>query len=1047
MRKREIYPFGKSFIDFCRHEDNMPTSTEQPDRTGAQENDEKWLEHIFETSRAQFEESKKLTDLVEYIRSGMLLISMTEKSDPCWLSRTHNLGCAHFHHYQVTKPKSLESLNEAVRLLQGVSAIPNSGYPKMAKLFADLQLCFHHRYRLTEQLEDLENSIEHGERARQLIVTGDRLLPKVLSNLANAYHDRYDDLGCDPVDLNKSIDYARLAVHTTTPDDTQLSHRQDILGTALYNRRHSKEDMREAIALYISAVEDDSVATSLRGRRLDNLGAALFILFQADGHIDDLTGAIHYYRLAVAADLETHKEYAERVGNLGAAYFERYEREGLESDLDEAIRYGESAARSEYKDEKHEPKMVDSLARMYHRRFLNYRTSPAISELHDLHEANRLWQRAIDLVPDHRPERAQFYNNLGTGMETLYESTNDIQHLEKAIKHWGKGLYLTLPDDPNKTSQGTNLGHGYNRLFRHTNDVSHQEKALGLFLQSLRGQAGTPLDRMLAGQKAADIAQSREDWGHCADYLAECIELLPKVTTPTNSQEDLEHVLQQLANLGSRAAAVYHRADRTAMESLQALDRCRTVIGGLLVNAKSDLSLLEELHTELAAEYKHLRDSIAQRAFSSDPFQANSGSDAERLNHAQKTQRRLQDIFRMEEILDEIRQQPGFENFQLALEASEILELGRFGPLIYFNVTSLGSHAFLIDGGRVQRLSLPLLNITDLEDALCFNYKADWARRDIKLGAEPGDQPAKQSKFESLVGLLVWLWDVAVRQVLHAVDVKIVHKEHGSLPHIWWVGGGAMALLPLHAAGSYSENSTENTMSYAVSSYATSLKTLHYSRVKSRRSFATNSSKILIVAMPTTPGMDDLEVSDEVAAIKQHCPPHVSVKCLEYPSASEVMQSIAHCSVVHFACHASSDNDKASQSALYLGDGEEIDKLSVGALQPLNHKLAEVAYLSACSTAEIGARNLIDESIHLASTFQLIGFRHVIGTLWSVDDETAVDIATAFYHRLFAHGEEEHVVSSALHYALLSWRNSLSRHEMSEEQQIRLWAPFIHFGP
>jgi hypothetical protein len=80
---------------------------------------------------------------------------------------------------------------------------------------------------------------------------------------------------------------------------------------------------------------------------------------------------------------------------------------------------------------------------------------------------------------------------------------------------------------------------------------------------------------------------------------------------PSNSQEDLEHVLRRLARLGSRAAAVYLRASRSPMESLQALDRCRTVIGGLLVNSKSDVSLLEERHPELAAEYKRLRNSIS----------------------------------------------------------------------------------------------------------------------------------------------------------------------------------------------------------------------------------------------------------------------------------------------------------------------------------------------------------------------------------------------------------------------------------------------------
>ncbi len=57
---------------------------------------------------------------------------------------------------------------------------------------------------------------------------------------------------------------------------------------------------------------------------------------------------------------------------------------------------------------------------------------------------------------------------------------------------------------------------------------------------------------------------------------------------------------------------------------------------------------------------------------------------------------------------------------------------------------------------------------------------------------------------------------------------------------------------------------------------------------------------------------------------------------------------------------------------------------------------AELAFLSACETAQPGAR-LADEAIHLASAFSLAGYRHVIGTLWPVGDQHAVDIADDIY--------------------------------------------------
>jgi CHAT domain-containing protein len=45
-------------------------------------------------------------------------------------------------------------------------------------------------------------------------------------------------------------------------------------------------------------------------------------------------------------------------------------------------------------------------------------------------------------------------------------------------------------------------------------------------------------------------------------------------------------------------------------------------------------------------------------------------------------------------------------------------------------------------------------------------------------------------------------------------------------------------------------------------------------------------------------------------------------------------------------------------------------------------KGAKLAYLSACSTAENKIDQLADEVIHLASAFQVAGFRHVAGAMW-----------------------------------------------------------------
>ena len=116
--------------------------------------------------------------------------------------------------------------------------------------------------------------------------------------------------------------------------------------------------------------------------------------------------------------------------------------------------------------------------------------------------------------------------------------------------------------------------------------------------------------------------------------------------------------------------------------------------------------------------------------------------------------------------------------------------------------------------------------------------------------------------------------------------------------------------------------------------------------------------------------------------------------------------------------------------------------LTIRDLGNVTHQLAQVAYLSACSTAEISIRNLMDECIHLAN-IQLIGFRHVIGAIFGAHDSAAVEVATEFYDSLPRNGTDaDNVVPYALHEAVQCLRDK----DGSRDNFLR-WIPFIHVVP
>jgi CHAT domain-containing protein len=147
------------------------------------------------------------------------------------------------------------------------------------------------------------------------------------------------------------------------------------------------------------------------------------------------------------------------------------------------------------------------------------------------------------------------------------------------------------------------------------------------------------------------------------------------------------------------------------------------------------------------------------------------------------------------------------------------------------------------------------------------------------------------------------------------------------------------------------------------------------------------------------------------------------------------------CSIAHFACHGLADGVEPAKSALIVGKERE-EKLTLEDLDAVIHDSAQIAYLSACSTAEIKVQNLADKSIHLASTFQLSGFQHVIETLWGADDSAAVEIAAEFYENLVQHTKDGGTsVARALHEAVICYRNT-----GANCMDIFKWAPFVHLG-
>jgi CHAT domain-containing protein len=253
---------------------------------------------------------------------------------------------------------------------------------------------------------------------------------------------------------------------------------------------------------------------------------------------------------------------------------------------------------------------------------------------------------------------------------------------------------------------------------------------------------------------------------------------------------------------------------------------------------------------------------------------------------------------------------------------------------------------------------------------------------------------------------------------------------------LWWSPTGQIAFLPLHAAGHHTGAGADagparTVPDRVVSSYAPTIRTLLH--VRAQAASPATTDRMLVVAMPHTPGATDLQgAENEARALAVYRPTVLSGPAATHEAVRDAM---AEASCVHFACHAVSEPTDPSLSRLLVHDHSD-HPLTVADISRLRLPGARLAYLSACDTART-AVHLADEAVHIATAFQLAGFPHVVGTLWRANDTFAARLAAAFHATLPGHSTAH--CADALHRCLLAARDAYP-------VTPSLWAPYLHTG-
>jgi CHAT domain-containing protein len=149
-----------------------------------------------------------------------------------------------------------------------------------------------------------------------------------------------------------------------------------------------------------------------------------------------------------------------------------------------------------------------------------------------------------------------------------------------------------------------------------------------------------------------------------------------------------------------------------------------------------------------------------------------------------------------------------------------------------------------------------------------------------------------------------------------------------------------------------------------------------------------------------------------------------------------VLKEMEDCNWLHLACHGIQKLGDPTKSALILEDGH----LTLEEVIRLHLPKAELAFLSACQTTT-GDERLSEEAVHIAGGMLLAGYRGVVATMWSIQDELAPEVADEFYAHIMQDGQRPDCrkAAEALH---------ISVQKLRKKKNVPLleWIPFVHLG-
>ncbi|KAH7018869.1 CHAT domain-containing protein [Ilyonectria destructans] len=922
--------------------------------------------------------------------------------------------------------QTIDNLDEAIQVARDATIIsPNSG--DQGYCLNTLANCLNLQYRRLGAMADLDEVIQITRASVDSIPNDHPDRAARLHNLGVSLHDRYVRVG-DMEDLDEGIQAIGQANQAVPDGHADRARWLDTLGSlfsARYEGKGTISDLEEAILASRGAADAVPDNHIFHTTVLGHLGIHLHQRYEQFGAQEDLEEAIRVTTRAIERTPSNSTDLTGRLASLGILLRDRYKRMGSRGDLDEAIR-------ATPKDHPHLTERWNDLAMLLAEKY------SATEVTADVEQGILLAKQAVDMASHDDPQRPLFLSTLASLLHEKFTRTKAIEDLDLAIRIAQQAVQTASDDYENQAENFSNIGVLLGDRYIETGAITDLEESRRFCTLALYQSNSPTFVRIQAGRELVQSCRITFDWERAFEASRAMLKLIPKLTPRSIENSDKQHALSQIVGMASDGAAVALQAGRGPLVALRLLEQGRGVLAGSLEEVRTDLSDLEKQYPELAKQFVLFRDQLELPIARKNPLREHDYGPSSRPTTG-RAHRRYDAGKGLDALISDIRMRPGFESFLTAPSEEDMRRAASSGTIATVNVSEIHCDVILIQHHRIWSLELPLLESKTIQQ---------WAQAS-DLGSPE---------------VLEWLWKAVTRPILDALGYTQL-PPNDEWPHVWWIATGPLSRFPLHAAGLHHSGKANPVLDRVMSSYSSSVKTIMYGRKRYAKPVDDSKpAKALVLAMRETPGYSNLVfAAREVAELCSLCDHMVLEPVQPGRHKKDVMKHLPSSKLFHFAGHGYTDAGDPSKSCLLLEDWET-DRFTIETLMEMNLHANPpfLAYLSACGTGQVTVGRFIDESIHLTSACQLAGFRHVIGTLWKVNDEVCVNMSKLTYREMLKGGMTDESVCLGLHKAtrelrqqwLDAGRGSQTKDGLprdvevveDDQKQSLLWVPYVHYG-